>query len=167
VQTRTALVALGANLGEPAAQVASAMEALAGLADDAIALRRSSLWASRPVDCPPGSPDFVNAVAALPVARSLAPEALLDELQRIEAAAGRVREVPNGPRTLDLDLLLLDALCCETPRLTLPHPRGHLRAFVLLPAAEVAPEMHWPGSGRNIGELAACVPGREALRRLD
>lgn len=166
METRTALVALGANLGDPVAQVLDAIDGLAGLASDAGAMRRSSLWASRPVDCPPGSPDFVNAVVALPVPEALAPEALLDALQYLEASAGRIREVPNGPRTLDLDLLLLGGLRCETPRLTLPHPRGHLRAFVLLPAAEIAADMAWPGTGRSIGELAATVPGREDLRRL-
>ena len=164
--SRTALVALGANLGEPAAQVVRAMDALAVLARDASAMRRSSLWASRPVDCPPGSPDFVNAVVALPVASETDPLQLLDALQRLEAEAGRIREVANAPRTLDLDLLLLDELCCATPRLTLPHPRGHLRAFVLLPAAEVAPELTWPGTGRTVRELAHAIPGREALRRL-
>ncbi|MEE4300765.1 MAG: 2-amino-4-hydroxy-6-hydroxymethyldihydropteridine diphosphokinase [Pseudomonadales bacterium] len=166
METATALVAVGANLGDPRAQVADAMGALTALASDASGVRCSSLWASRPVDCPPGSPDFVNAVVALPVSRTTDPEALLDALQHLEAQAGRVREVPNGPRTLDLDLLLLDDLRCATARLTLPHPRGHLRAFVLLPAAEVAADLPWPGRGRSIGELAVEVAGRDALRRL-
>lgn len=144
----------------------AALDALAELTCDPAGVRRSSLWASRPLDCPPGSPDFVNAALALPVAPTLEPEALLDDLQRLELDAGRRRGVRNAPRTLDLDLLLLGDCLRDTARLVLPHPRGHERAFVLVPAAEVAAELIWPGSGRRIGDLAAKAPGREDLKRL-
>ena len=166
METRTALVGIGANLGDPAGQVRRAMDALAALASPAGTLRRSGLWASRPVDCPPGSPDFVNAVVALPLAAGTEPRALLESLQRLEARAGRVRTIRNAPRLLDLDLLLVGETRLASPELVLPHPRAQERAFVLLPAAEVAPALRWPGDGRTVAELAAAVPGRETLRRL-
>ena len=165
-ETVLALVGLGANLGAPVDQLEAAMDALEALATTPSAMRRSALWASAPVDCPPGSPDFVNAVVALPVAPGTDPEALLARLLDLEQAAGRARSVRNAPRSLDLDLLLFGEHVLATPRLTLPHPRGHLRAFVLLPAAAVAPDQSWPGTGRPIAELAADVPGRDGVRRL-
>jgi 2-amino-4-hydroxy-6-hydroxymethyldihydropteridine diphosphokinase len=105
-------------------------------------------------------PDFVNAAARLETA--LAPRQLLDALLAIEAAAGRVRGVTNGPRTLDLDLLLYGDQVIAVPGLVVPHPRLHQRAFVLLPLADVAPELEVPGQGR-VAELlervdtAGCV----------
>nr|WP_153012691.1 2-amino-4-hydroxy-6-hydroxymethyldihydropteridine diphosphokinase [Pseudacidovorax intermedius] len=130
-----AYVALGANLGDAQATVTLALAALDRLPQT----RRvacSSLYRSAPVDA--GGPDFINAVAALDTA--LAPLALLDELQRLELAAGRERPYRNAPRTLDLDLLLYGEARIDAPRLTVPHPRLHERAFVLLPLAEIAPE---------------------------
>jgi 2-amino-4-hydroxy-6-hydroxymethyldihydropteridine diphosphokinase len=162
-----ALVGIGANLGDPRARVLGAMDAVAALAGPGTHVRRSGLWASRPVDCPPGSPDFVNAVLALEPPPGLDAPALLDALQALEAEAGRIRGVRNAPRTLDLDLLLFGDLCLESARLRLPHPRGHERAFVLLPASEVAPGLVWPGTGRCIGELAAQFAGGDDVHRLE
>ena len=85
---------------------------------------------------------------------SLPPESLLDALLDIEARFGRIRRERNGPRTLDLDLLLYNDIELDLPRLTLPHPRLHLRAFVLLPLAEVAPALAIP----RRGSLAAWLP---------
>jgi 2-amino-4-hydroxy-6-hydroxymethyldihydropteridine diphosphokinase len=146
----TAYVALGANLGNPTAAVLAAFAALANLPESRVA-RCSSLYRTSPVGIL-SQPDFVNAVAVLET--TLAPEALLDALLDIEARFGRVRRERNGPRTLDLDLLLYDDIELDLPRLTLPHPRLHLRAFVLLPLAEVAPDLAIP----RRGSLAAWLP---------
>jgi 2-amino-4-hydroxy-6-hydroxymethyldihydropteridine diphosphokinase len=146
----TAYVALGANLGNPTAAVLAAFAALANLPESRVA-RCSSLYRTAPVGIL-SQPDFVNAVAVLET--TLAPEALLDALLDIEARFGRVRRERNGPRTLDLDLLLYDNIELDLPRLTLPHPRLHLRAFVLLPLAEVAPDLAIP----RRGSLAAWLP---------
>ena len=146
----TAYVALGANLGDPTAAVLAAFAALANLPESRVA-RCSSLYRTAPVGIL-SQPDFVNAVALLET--TLAPEALLDALLDIEARFGRIRRERNGPRTLDLDLLLYDDIELDLPRLTLPHPRLHLRAFVLLPLAEVAPELAIP----RRGSVAAWLP---------
>ncbi|MDM0012715.1 2-amino-4-hydroxy-6-hydroxymethyldihydropteridine diphosphokinase [Variovorax sp. J22P168] len=131
---RSAFVAVGANLGEARAAVLQAMDALDALPQTRVA-RRSSLYRSAPVDA--GGPDFINAVVELET--GLAPLALLAELQRLEAEAGRERPYRNAPRTLDLDLLCHGDTVLDSATLTLPHPRMNERAFVLLPLAEVAP----------------------------
>ena len=158
----TVLVGLGANLGDP---LRALRDALVELRRQRPGLRASSAWASAPVDCPPGSPDFVNAVAVFPAPPELDPHACLALLQAMESAAGRQRGVRNAPRTLDLDLLCFGDRLLDSPALTLPHPRAHLRAFVLRPAAEIAPEMIWPGTDARIDELARDVDGA-GLRRL-
>lgn len=162
-----ALVGLGANLDAPLERIRAVLPALAELSV-ADPMRVSSLWRSAPVDCPPGSPDFVNAVALLTVAEDTDPEALLATLHALEAGAGRRREARNAPRTLDLDLLLLGDLQRRSPAPILPHPRGHHRAFVLVPAAELVPGMPWPGTGHTVGELAAALDPAEtaALERI-
>lgn len=150
----TAFIGLGANLGEPRAALTMALAQL----DRPPALRVqrvSSLYRTRPVDA--AGPDFLNAVAMLRT--GLPPLQLLDCLQAIEQTAGRERPYRNAPRTLDLDLLLYEQLCCDTPRLTLPHPRAHQRLFVLLPLIEIAPEIRIPGQGRAT-ELAAALAGQ-------
>ena len=130
-----AYVALGANLGEAAAVVASAIDALNRLPDTWLEAR-SHLYRSAPVDAQ--GPDFINAVAAVST-RLTAPDLLL-ALQQLEQRAGRERPYRNAPRTLDLDLLLYGDARIDSPSLTVPHPRMMERAFVLLPLAELAPE---------------------------
>ena len=145
-----AYVGLGANLGDPIVSVRTAIQALGrvtGTQLDAV----SSLYRSAPVDA--SGPDFVNAVAALHT--TLTPEALLTQLQAIEASLGRERPYRNAPRTLDLDLLLYGDEQIATPDLTVPHPRMHERAFVLLPLVELT------GAQRVIpgrGTIAALLP---------
>lgn len=129
-----AYIGLGANLGDAPAALRSAVQAIGALPGTQV-LRCSALYRSAPVDAT--GPDFYNAVAALRT--SLPPHELLAALQSIEAAAGRERPYRNAPRTLDLDILLFDGLAIDTPTLTVPHPRMHERAFVLLPLAEIAP----------------------------
>jgi 2-amino-4-hydroxy-6-hydroxymethyldihydropteridine diphosphokinase len=146
----TAYVALGANLGDPAATVGAAFAALTALPASRL-VQASSLYRTAPVGFA-GQPDFVNAVAEL--ATALEPEPLLAALLTIEQDFGRRRGEKNGPRTLDLDLLLYGDRQIEQPGLTLPHPRMHLRAFVLLPLAEIAPQLAIPGRG----SVAAWLP---------
>jgi 2-amino-4-hydroxy-6-hydroxymethyldihydropteridine diphosphokinase len=138
-----AYVALGANLGDPASTVRAAFGALANLPESRV-VHCSSLYRTAPVGLT-DQPEFVNAVAALQT--TLAPESLLDALLDIESRFGRIRAEKNGPRTLDLDLLLYNDQVVDLPRLTLPHPRLHLRAFVLYPLAEIAPDLVLPGRG--------------------
>ena len=146
----TAYVALGANIGDPAATVLAAFAALSNLEDSRV-VHTSSLYRTAPVGLK-NQPDFINAVVALET--GLAPEELLDALLDLEARFGRVRRDRNGPRTLDLDLLLYNDIELDLPRLILPHPRLHLRAFVLQPLAEIAPTLVVPGRG----SVAAWLP---------
>ena len=128
--------------------------------------RASSLWRTSPVDCPPGSADFVNAVAAF-LAAAPSPEWLLSRLKALEGRYGRsAASVRNAPRELDLDLLLFGDVARRTERLTLPHPRALTRGFVMAPAAEAAPEWTWPGEGRTIADLARGLRTDETLARL-
>jgi 2-amino-4-hydroxy-6-hydroxymethyldihydropteridine diphosphokinase len=156
-----AFIALGSNLGDARAQVLHAFDALAGLPGTQL-LSRSPLYLTPPwgmLDQPP----FVNAVAR--VDTTLTPHALLDALLGIERAAGRVRDGERwGPRTLDLDVLHMGAMVLSDERLSLPHPRIHERAFVLLPLHDLAPDLDLPGQGRVMDLLAALdVAGCERL----
>lgn len=148
-------VGLGANLGDARARVLAAIEDCAGLPATRVAAR-SSLYRSAPVDA--GGEDYVNAVVRL--ATTLEPLALLDGLQAIEARHGRERPYRNAPRTLDLDILLFGDRVIDTPRLTVPHPRLHERAFVLRPLAELAPGLQLPGLGPLAARLAAVAGQR-------
>lgn len=156
----TAYIALGANLGDPLATLNEALAALDAVIGVRVAAR-SSLYRTAPVGFD-GQPDFINAVAA--VATTLAPEVLLATLLGIENDFGRIRREKDGPRSLDLDLLLYGDRVMASPTLTLPHPRLHLRAFVLVPLAEIAPDLKLPGRG----SVAAWLPAvaRQRVARL-
>ncbi|MBI2827150.1 MAG: 2-amino-4-hydroxy-6-hydroxymethyldihydropteridine diphosphokinase [Planctomycetia bacterium] len=143
------LVALGSNLGDRRATLS---RAVALLASPQLRVVAQSGWRETPaVGGPPDQPPFLNGAVTL--STSLAPQALLDELQRIERELGRVRDVHWGPRTVDLDLLLYDELALSDPRLTLPHPRMAFRRFVIEPAAEIAPDMRHPLIGWTLRQL--------------
>lgn len=157
--TSTAYVALGSNLDDPRAQVERGFEALAALPDTALHAR-SRLFRTPPWGVT-DQPDFINAAARIET--RLSPRSLLAALLEIEMRAGRVRGVPNGPRILDLDLLLYGDLHLDEPGLVIPHPRLHERAFVLLPLADIAPELEVPSRGRVADLLkrvdaSGCVP---------
>jgi 2-amino-4-hydroxy-6-hydroxymethyldihydropteridine diphosphokinase len=145
-----AFVGLGANLGDAQSTIRDAFAALAAMPLTML-VGRSSLYRSAPVDAQ--GPDFINAAAELRT--GLEPEPLLAALQAIEQAHGRERPYRHAPRTLDLDLLLVDDLVLQTPALQLPHPRLQQRAFVLLPLAELAPALALPGLGPLAPWLAA------------
>lgn len=135
----TAYVGLGANLGDAVQAVREAIVRIGELPHTAIT-RQSSLYRTAPVDS--SGPDFINAVAEIST-RLTAPE-LLAMLQGIEEAAGRERPFRNAPRTLDLDLLLFGGARIDSARLQVPHPRMYARAFVLVPLAEIAPDLAPP-----------------------
>ncbi len=166
------LVGLGSNLGavldsglnEPAEVVDNAFGYLEPFALGPIL--RSSLWRTSPVDCPPDSPDFVNAAAAFRPRKDLTPEALIRQLKAIEATFAPRSVVRNAPRVLDLDLLLFGEEVRRTTELTLPHPRALGRRFVLEPSLEVAPGLVWPGTDKTIRELCAelCVDNERVER---
>jgi 2-amino-4-hydroxy-6-hydroxymethyldihydropteridine diphosphokinase len=141
---RLAVVALGSNLGDSDALLEAALERLRSMADGFFAA--STPIRSQPVDCPPGSPDFLNAVAAFEAAPQWQPRALLLQLQAWERDFGRrPKQVHNEARPLDLDLIGFGPVVMQSPELTLPHPRAHLRAFVLAPLAEILPDLQLPG----------------------
>lgn len=132
----TAFVGIGANLGDPVAAVRGGLERLASLPHTRVTAT-SSLYRTAPQAAT--GPDFINAVARIET--RLDAMTLLDELQRVEAEAGRERPYPNAPRTLDLDLLLYGAEAIANERLVVPHPRMFDRAFVLVPLAQIAPSL--------------------------
>jgi 2-amino-4-hydroxy-6-hydroxymethyldihydropteridine diphosphokinase len=153
--TQVVFIGLGSNLSEPRQQLQEAVKHLAVLPATTL-LSISSLYQSRPMG-PQDQPDYLNAVACLET--ELEPEALLDQLQAIEADQGRLRDGQRwGARTLDLDILLYGALSMNTSRLIIPHPGTHEREFVLLPLKEIAPDLDIPGQGL-VSELAErCDP---------
>jgi 2-amino-4-hydroxy-6-hydroxymethyldihydropteridine diphosphokinase len=145
-------IALGSNLGNSYATLESALETLAKT--PGITVQARSHWYRTKAVGPP-QPDYLNGCALLEVTRS--PEELLLCLLAIEIQFGRVRRERNGPRTLDLDLLLFDDLVLETPDLQIPHPRMTERAFVMVPLAEIAPHWQEPISGKAIADLVQTV----------
>lgn len=161
-----AAIALGANLGDCRATLEGALAAL-DASPGVRLLARSRWYRSAPVG-PPQS-DYLNGCALLAVA--LEPEALLERLLATERRYGRARGERWGPRSLDLDLLLMGDRRLSTPQLTLPHPRLQERAFVLVPLAEIAPTWIDPISGLSVAELAAALPlalkGEQALAALE
>jgi len=147
-----AFIALGSNLDQPTLQVRRAFAELSQLPASRL-LNCSAIYRSAPVGYLE-QPDFINAVAQIET--TLTPHDLLKSLLKIEQRFGRVRSTPNAPRILDLDLLLYSDLQCDEPGLTLPHPRMHLRAFVLQPLVEIAPDCCIPGQGSVAEMLIAC-----------
>jgi 2-amino-4-hydroxy-6-hydroxymethyldihydropteridine diphosphokinase len=153
-----AFVALGSNLGDSRQNILRGIRRLEELSDRP--LLRSSLWQTTPVDCPPGSPVFVNAVVGLVPREDETPETLLAKLQALEKEFGRQpKKVLNEPRPLDLDLIAFGSETRATQELTLPHPRAHERRFVLQPLSEVAPDLILPGQTETVTQsLAKLAP---------
>ena len=126
------------------------------------------MWQTLPVDCPPGSPVFVNAVVGLVPRANETPESLLEKLRELEREFGRApKKVLNEPRPLDLDLIAFGAETRDTPELILPHPRAHLRRFVLQPLGEIAPELVLQGQGKTVAELLAELPAGGTVTQLN
>ncbi|HRX71078.1 MAG: 2-amino-4-hydroxy-6-hydroxymethyldihydropteridine diphosphokinase, partial [Candidatus Competibacteraceae bacterium] len=157
-----AYIGIGSNLHDPAHQVRRALQGLATLPVSRLTVC-SPWYRTAPVGGPSGQPDYLNAVAALET--TLTPDALLAALQALENAQGRIRAERWGPRTLDLDLLLYGSITRNDPRLTLPHPRLHQRAFVLYPLYDIAPDLTIIGQGKLTMLLRNCPS--QSIVRLD
>ena len=159
-----AYLGLGAKLGDPAVQLRRALAELAAL-DEVEVVQVSAFYLNPPLG-PKEQPWYVNAVAQ--VRTRLTAEELLRGLQRLEAALGRVRGERWGPRVIDLDLLLYNGEVSNTPKLVLPHPEMHRRAFVLAPLAEIAPDAWHPGFNKSAAQLLAELGpvAREALQPM-
>jgi 2-amino-4-hydroxy-6-hydroxymethyldihydropteridine diphosphokinase len=153
-------IAMGSNIGDRAAMLAHGEDAMteAGVR----VLRRSSLYMTEPVDAPP-QPWFLNSVVEAETL--LMPLQLLHALAGIERAMGRRREIPRGPRTLDLDILLYGSSVIHTPELEVPHPGLPFRRFVLAPLAELAPALRHPVLHKSVAELLAETPDQGQIRR--
>src|SRR5882724_9181265 len=147
-------IALGSNLGDSQQIILQAMTRLQTLSTQP--LLKSSLWQTTPVDCPTGSPPFINAVVGLQPPPGETPESLLQKLKALEKEFGRQpKKVLNEARPLDLDLIAFGQETRATPELVLPHPRAHLRRFVLQPLAEIAPDFILPGQRKTVAQLLA------------
>jgi 2-amino-4-hydroxy-6-hydroxymethyldihydropteridine diphosphokinase len=145
-QAETAFLGLGSNLGDRLGTLQQATDLLG--AEPGLTLTGCSrVWETVPVGGPP-QPDFLNVVVRADV--TLEPLGLLAACRRVEAALGRVRDVRWGPRTVDVDVLLIDARTMHDPELTVPHPRMHERAFVLLPLLDIEPDPRLPDGTRLV-----------------
>ena len=128
---------------------------------------KSSLWETTPVDCPPGSPAFVNAVVGLMPRKGETPESLLARLQELEQQFGRrPKAVLNEARPLDLDVITFGRETCVSKALTLPHPRAHQRRFVLQPLSEFAPDLILPGQSQTVAGLLRRLPPDPSICKL-
>ncbi len=157
---KNVFLSLGSNIGEREAQLDEAVERLE--AAGVRVVRRSSVYETEPQDLR-DQPWFLNLV--LEVETGLSPIQLLAAIQGIEKAMGRRRDVPKGPRTVDIDILLYGPAIVETEDIQIPHPRLDRRRFVLEPMAELAPDLRHPLSGKTISELLRDVQWQGVKRR--
>ena len=161
----TVFVALGSNLGDSREAILHAMDQLQSLST--IPLLKSSLWQTTPVDCPPGSPPFINAVVGIAPLPGETPESLLVKLQSLEKEFGRpTKKVLNEPRPLDLDIIAFGRETRTTRALVLPHPRAVQRRFVLEPLSEIAPDLVLPGQSKTVAQLLSELPPDAAMKRI-
>ena len=159
-------IGIGSNLGDSFRIIDRVIVCLERLAR-AESFLSSSIWVSSPVNCPPGSPNFLNAVVLFELKNALTPPELMVELQLLERKFGRSKtDVVNAPRLIDLDLLLFEGLAQQWPGLEVPHPRGHRRLFVLKPLQELVPELIWPGIGKTVSQLIIELDTNETIEKL-
>jgi 2-amino-4-hydroxy-6-hydroxymethyldihydropteridine diphosphokinase len=151
---------LGSNMGDREAQIASALEALN--TPDLRLLRKSSLYETEPI----GFKDqawFLNMVAEFET--DLFPKQLLHRMQKVEVSMGRVRSIRNGPRTIDIDVLLYGNSVIKTEELEIPHPRYRERRFTLVPMAELSPNLRDPVTKQTMAEMLAGLSGQAIRKR--
>jgi 2-amino-4-hydroxy-6-hydroxymethyldihydropteridine diphosphokinase len=139
----TVYIGLGSNMHDPIQQIQLAYQEIDDINSTSL-IKVSSFYATAPVGYVEQQ-DFINA--AIEVSTTLSPQELMQALLEIEARHERVREIKNGPRTLDLDILLFNEWRLDEPAIAIPHPRAHKRAFVLYPLHEIAPDLYIPGEG--------------------
>ena len=159
---QNAYVGLGSNLGDRAGYLLLAVREMLDAGLDVI--RLSSVYETEPVEYE-NQPPFLNMVAELRGSTLPSPDQMMARMLRIEYALGRTRDVPMGPRTIDLDLLIFKDYRAETDFLTLPHPRMASRKFVLVPLNELVPSLIHPALGKRISELLAETKDRSAVTR--
>ena len=165
-ESSLAYIALGSNLGDSREVLERAIQRLQELGEDPVG--RSSFWRTTPVDCPPGSGEFINAVVELKVGAGETAEGLLGKLQGLEKEFGRrPKRVMNEARPLDLDLIAFGSETRNTADLILPHPRAHLRRFVLEPLNEIAPDFIFPGQKKTVRELLANLRTDEIIEQIN
>lgn len=158
-------VSLGSNLGDRLANLQAMAEEMQGLSDKPI--RKSKVYETTPVHCPPDSPKFLNAVVEVELDDAVSPHGLLRKLKAIEAKLGRkAKRVDNEPRPIDLDLIYCGNLQVNTPDLVLPHPRAHLRRFVLQPLSDLSPNLVLPGQTESVRDLLARLQSNELVTLL-
>jgi len=161
--TELVVVALGSNQGDSRVITLRAMDRLQTFSVQP--LLKSSVWKTTPMDCPPESPPFINAVVGLQPQPGETPESLLTKLQALEKEFGRQpKKVLNEQRTLDLDIIAFGNEIRNTPQLVLPHPRAHQRRFVLQPLSEIAPDLILPGQTKTVAQLLAELPPDDGMR---
>ncbi len=154
-------LSLGSNVGDRAKNLQNAIAALADAGVEVV--RVSSIYETEPVDLRE-QPWFLNCVVEAQT--NLPPLGLLEALRAIEARLGSKKLVPKGPRVIDVDILLYGAETIDTPELQVPHPRMHLRRFVLTPLAEIAPQSRHPVSGLTAAEMLASTEDKSQVRKL-
>ena len=152
-------IALGSNLEKPNKQIHSAIRSIDRIHEISVT-QISSLYKTKPIG-KLDQPDFINAVIELE--GNISPEKLHSELQNIETQAGRIRMELNEPRTLDLDILLIDEIIMKTNTLTIPHPRMHLRQFVIIPLFEINSELEIPEIG-PINKILGSLPDQGVIK---
>ena len=155
--TTPVLISIGANLGNPEEKVRQAIQELCALSHRDP--QYSSLWRTAPVQCPDGSPNYINAAVSITVQEDIQPESFFERLLELEAKLGRTRSgVVNEARVIDLDLICFGRVIRHDEKLTLPHPRAHLRSFVLAPLAEIEPDFLFPGLEKTVEQLLESLP---------
>ena len=162
-EPKTVYVALGANLGNAVETLQrAAVEIVSWSLGQALC---SSLWQTQPLDCPPGSPPFINAALGLQPKPDATPESLLESLLQLEIRLGRERSgLANEPRKIDLDLIAYGDEERNSEILVLPHPRAPEREFVLAPLNELAPNFILPGRVETVSEMLKKLPPQGAMK---
>jgi len=159
-----AFLGFGGNLGDPLNNFRQARQQLAKHPQVEV-ISSSPLYRTPPIGGPDGQPDYLNS--AVEIRTGLTALDLLQLCRRIEDDAGRIRDLPWGPRTLDIDLLIIDNLIMDVPLLNLPHPRLHQRHFVLLPLNDLAPQLNHPVLNETISNLLKALPAAAGITQLN
>lgn len=160
-----AFIALGSNLGDSCSVIRNAIDLLEAFSE--FPLLKSSMWRSEPVDCPEGSATFINAAVGIKPLVGESPESMLVKLQCLERDFGRrPKLVMNEPRALDLDLIAFLGETRDSESLELPHPRAHLRRFVMEPLAEIAPNLILPGQVESVENLRTAIESQGIVKRI-